>query len=106
MHTYQSEQRFVLELLGQQNRLPAVGCLDQLRDLISEYGFLVPVLVTKAGQIVSGCEQMLAACSLGWERVPCLLVESMDPEDLALYKGFAADQLVTCEWDAIAASLS
>lgn len=85
-----------IKLLGGQNYLPAVAHLDRLQGLISEYGMCVPVIIEHDFKIVSGCEQMLAACSLGWNAVPCLFRSDIYPCDLTLFQSLAQEQLVSC----------
>ena len=94
-----------IKLLGGQNYLPAVAHLDRLQGLISEYGMCVPVIVEHDFKIVSGCEQMLAACSLGWNAVPCLFRSDIYPCDLTLFQSLAQEQLISCAWDEIAAQI-
>lgn len=94
-----------IQLLGGQNYLPAVPHLDRLQALLGEYGFVVPVIIERDFKIISGCEIMLAACSLGWESVPCLFRSDVYPCDLTLFQQLAQEQLVNCEWDEIGAKI-
>lgn len=94
-----------VKLLGAQHCLPAVPNLDMLQALLREYGFVVPVIIARDFRIVSGCEQMLAACSLGWEAIPCLFRSDVYPCDLTLFQTLAQEQLLNCEWDKIAAQI-
>lgn len=94
-----------IRLLGGQNYLPEVPHLDQLKALISEYGMVVPIIISEDYQILSGCEQMLAACSLGRDAVPCLYHMDLYPCDLDHFRQLAHEQLTSYAWDEIAAKV-
>lgn len=93
------------ELLGKQECLAAVENLQMLRSNICEYGFLQPVILDDKGRIVAGCEQFLAAVSIGWVDVPCVWKKDLTEEEFSYAKTLLRQELCSAEWDAIAASL-
>ncbi|WP_230206639.1 DNA methyltransferase [Novosphingobium sp. Gsoil 351] len=52
---------------------------------IREHGFVNPILINHAGQIVSGYGRWLAATALGMTVVPVIELEHLSPEQLRLY---------------------
>lgn len=85
-------------LLGAQERLAPVPQLSELRANIAEFGFLCPILLNRRRQVVAGCEQLLAACSMGLKAVPCVISESLRPEEARRIRDCLASQLVR-PWD-------
>jgi ParB-like chromosome segregation protein Spo0J len=59
--------------------------IDAVARSIRRFGFLNPVLITAAGQIVAGHARVLAARRLGLESVPCLVLDHLKPEDVRAY---------------------
>ena len=55
--------------------------LGSLMKSIEEVGLLVPILVTKHNSVVDGHRRLAACKELGWEEIPCIVVEG-DPATL------------------------
>lgn len=51
--------------------------VDELCLLIKEFGFVNPVLVDQAGEIIAGHGRVLAAQQLGMEKVPCVVLNHL-----------------------------
>lgn len=69
--------------------------IRKLAKLIGEYGFLVPVLVTKDGRIIAGHGRVEAAKLLGLAEIPAIYVEHLTPaqiEALALAENRVSDE--------------
>lgn len=66
---------------------------------IESFGFNVPVLVDRNGQIVAGHGRVLAAQKLGWEAVPTIMLEHLTDDQAKAYR--IADNRLTeiSEWD-------
>lgn len=92
-------------LLGRQNYLPAVENLDQLKANVLQYGFRVPLLVSRSFRVISGTEILLAACAVGIVRVPVLISPDLPIPLRKKLKNLHYDLLTSTEWDAIGASL-
>lgn len=92
-------------LLGRQNYLPAVENLDQLKANVLQYGFRVPLLVSRSFRVISGTEILLAACAVGIARVPVLISPDIPLPLRKKIRNLHYDLLTSTEWDAIGASL-
>jgi ParB/RepB/Spo0J family partition protein len=56
--------------------------LEMLKATISKYGIKQPLVINAAnGRLVSGYSRLKAAEELGWDKVPCKLVEFRDEEE-------------------------
>jgi hypothetical protein len=51
--------------------------VDELCLLIKEFGFVNPVLIDQAGEIIAGHGRVLAAKQLGMEKVPCVVLNHL-----------------------------
>lgn len=85
-------------LLGKQERLAPVQHLDQLRSNIAEFGFSDPVILDSGYQVVAGCEQLLAACSLGMLSVPYVQASALSPERQREISQALQEQLSASAW--------
>lgn len=59
--------------------------LHQIAESIQTFGFTNPVLIDQNLTILAGHGRVAAAISLGMERVPCLFVEHLTPEQKRAY---------------------
>lgn len=66
---------------------------------IETFGFNVPILVDRNGQIVAGHGRLQAAQKLGWEAVPTIMLEHLTENQAKAYR--IADNRLTeiSEWD-------
>ena len=66
---------------------------------IETFGFNVPILVDRNGQIVAGHGRLQAAQKLGWEAVPTIMLEHLTEDQAKAYR--IADNRLTeiSEWD-------
>ena len=53
---------------------------------IKEFGFRVPCTITKNNVIVTGHTRVLAAEKLGIEKVPCIIVDDLTPEQIKAFR--------------------
>lgn len=67
---------------------------------IREFGFKVPVVIDKAGIIVTGHTRYKAAQLMGMEKVPCIVADDLTPEKIRAFR--LADNRTgeLAEWDA------
>ena len=54
--------------------------IEQLADSLRAFGFLCPVIIDEAEQLLAGHGRLVAAKSLGLATVPCLRVQHLTPE--------------------------
>ena len=59
--------------------------IRQIADSIAEFGFTNPVLIDRDNTILAGHGRVAAAKLLGMEKVPCIRLESMTPEQKRAY---------------------
>lgn len=66
---------------------------------IETFGFNVPILIDRNGQVVAGHGRLLAAQKLGWEEVPTIALEHLSEAQAKAYR--IADNRLTeiSEWD-------
>ena len=75
----QLERRPISELVpyARNARTHSDAQIAQLRASIREFGFINPVLIDSAGNIIAGHGRVLAAQAEGMTEVPCVLVEHL-----------------------------
>ena len=61
-----------------------VSCTQKIFNSIKARGIINPLLVTEDYQVYIGNQRLAAVCSLGIERVPCVIVRSSDDVKAAL----------------------
>lgn len=66
---------------------------------IKEFGFKVPIIITKDKEIVAGHTRLKAAKRLKLETVPCIVADDLTPEQIKAFR--LADNKVAefAEWD-------
>ena len=58
-------------------RIHGEAQIQQLRASLREFGFVTPVLIDAAGNVIAGHGRLMAARAEGMEEVPCVLVEGL-----------------------------
>ena len=73
--------------------------VELLKNSIKEFGFKVPIIVDKDGEIVAGHTRLKAAKELQLEEVPCIIADDLTPEQVKAFR--LADNKVgeLAEWD-------
>lgn len=73
--------------------------VEPLKNSIKEFGFKVPIIVDKDGEIVAGHTRLKAAKELKLEEVPCIIADDLTPEQVKAFR--LADNKVgeLAEWD-------
>lgn len=66
---------------------------------IKEFGFKVPIVIDKNNTIVAGHTRLLASKKLGIEKVPCIIADDLNEEQVKAFR--LADNKVAekSEWD-------
>ncbi len=72
----------------------------QIAASLQEFGFTNPVLVDEAGGIIAGHGRIMAAQSLGLERVPCLRLRGLSPSQTRAYVIADNTLALNAGWDA------
>lgn len=78
--------------------------VQKIADSIKEFGFLSPVLIDRAGNIIAGHGRVMAAKSLGMKTVPAVYIEGLTETQRRAY--ILADNKLTelGAWDAVLVS--
>ena len=75
------------------------AAVDKVAESIREFGFNVPIIIDKDNVIVAGHTRKKAAKKLGIQKVPCVLVDHLTPEQVKAFR--LADNRVAeyATWD-------
>ena len=75
------------------------AAVEQLANIIAEFGFRNPAVLNKATVIVEGHTRLLALKRLGWATMPCIIATDLTPEQEKALR--IADNKVAeiAEWD-------
>ena len=75
------------------------GAVEAVAKSIKEFGFKVPLVIDKDGEIAAGHTRLKAAKELGLEEVPCIIADDLTPEQVKAFR--LADNKVAefAQWD-------
>lgn len=75
------------------------GAVEAVAKSIEEFGFKVPLVIDKDGEIAAGHTRLKAAKELGLEEVPCIIADDLTPEQVKAFR--LADNKVAefAQWD-------
>lgn len=75
------------------------NAVDSVMNSIKEFGFKVPLVITKDNVIVAGHTRLLAAKKLGLDEVPCIIADDLSDDQIKAFR--LADNKVSelAEWD-------
>lgn len=75
------------------------NAVEAVAKSIKEFGFKVPLVIDKEGEIAAGHTRLKAAKELGLEEVPCIIADDLTPEQVKDFR--LADNKVAefAEWD-------
>lgn len=75
------------------------GAVEAVAKSIKEFGFKVPLVIDKDGEIAAGHTRLKAAKELGLEKVPCIIADDLTPEQVKAFR--LADNKVAefADWD-------
>lgn len=104
VHTLSHQQNNLLSIesikeFPTNNRLHPPKQIQQLANSITEFGFLVPVLVDKTNTLISGHARLLAAKKLGMNELPSIRVEHLSEAQVRAFR--IADNKIAsnAEWN-------
>ena len=78
------------------NNEPAI---EAVANSIKEFGFKVPLIITKDNVIVAGHTRKLAAEQLGIKEVPCIIADDLTPEQVKAFRLVDNKTSELAEWD-------
>jgi site-specific DNA-methyltransferase (adenine-specific) len=75
------------------------GAVAAVAESIKQYGFLVPLVISAEGEIITGHTRYKSAQALGLETVPCVIADELTEEQIKAFR--LADNKVAeiAEWD-------
>ena len=75
------------------------NAVDSVANSIKEFGFKVPLVITKDNEIVAGHTRYKASLKLGLDEVPCIIADDLSDEQIKAFR--LADNKVSelAEWD-------
>ena len=62
------------------------GAVEAVAKSIKEFGFKVPLVIDKDGEIAAGHTRLKAAKELGFEEVPCIIADDLTPEQVKAFR--------------------
>ena len=75
------------------------GAVDAVAESIKQYGFLVPLVITGGGEIVTGHTRYKAARKLGLETIPCVIADELSEEQIKAFRLVDNKVAEISEWD-------
>lgn len=75
------------------------GAVDALAESIKEFGFRVPLIVSRDGVIISGHTRYKAAKKLDLEKVPCIIAEKLDEDEVKQFRIVDNKTQELAKWD-------
>ena len=73
--------------------------VDAVAASIQQYGFLVPLVISKEYEIITGHTRYLAAQKLGLDSLPCVLADELTPEQVKAFRLVDNKVGELAEWD-------
>lgn len=75
------------------------GAVDAVANSISDFGFKVPVIVDKNNVLVAGHTRVKAAKKLGLTKVPCIVADDLDDEQIKAFRIADNSSAQVADWD-------
>lgn len=72
--------------------------VERLARMITEFGFSVPLIVGKDGDLIAGHGRLLAAQSLGMKKLPCVMREDLTEKQIRAFR-LADNKITESPWD-------
>lgn len=73
--------------------------VDAVANSISDFGFKVPVIIDKNNVLVAGHTRVKAAKKLGLTKVPCIVADDLDDEQIKAFRLIDNKTSELAEWD-------
>ena len=75
------------------------NAVDYVANSIEEFGFKVPCLISKSGEIICGHTRLKAAMKLGMEKIPCIIADDLTEEQIKAFRLADNQTASIAEWD-------
>lgn len=75
------------------------NAVDAVAVSIKEFGFKVPIVIDKDGEIVAGHTRLKAAVKLKLDKVPCIIADDLTPDQIKAFRLADNKTAELAEWD-------
>ena len=75
------------------------GAVDSVANSIDAFGFKVPVIIDKNNVLVAGHTRVKAAKKLGLQKVPCIIADDLDEDQIKAFRLVDNKASELAEWD-------
>lgn len=75
------------------------GAVDSVANSIDAFGFKVPVIIDKNNVLVAGHTRVKAAKKLGLKKVPCIIADDLDEDQIKAFRLVDNKASELAEWD-------
>ena len=75
------------------------NAVDAVAASIKEFGFKVPIVIDKDGEIVAGHTRLKAAVKLKLDKVPCIIADDLTPDQIKAFRLADNKTAELAEWD-------
>lgn len=84
------------------------AAVEYVKNSIQKFGFKVPIIVDSANVIVAGHTRLLAAQELGLEKVPCIVADDLNEDQIRAFRlaDNKVSELSSWDWDKLEEELS
>lgn len=73
--------------------------VDKVKASIERVGFMFPIIIDMNHEIIAGHTRHAACLALGRKTMPCIMAESLDPEQVALFRYVDNKSSEYASWD-------
>ena len=75
------------------------NAVDYVANSIKEFGFKIPCLITKGGEVICGHTRIKAAMKLGMKKIPCIVADNLTDEQVKAFRLVDNQTAAIAEWD-------
>lgn len=75
------------------------GAVDAVANSISDFGWKQPIVIDKNNVIVAGHTRLKAAKKLGLQKVPCIVADDLDDEQIKAFRIADNSSAQLADWD-------
>lgn len=75
------------------------NAVDYVANSIEEFGFKIPCLITKDGEVICGHTRIKAALKLGMSKIPCIVADDLTDEQVKAFRLVDNQTASIAEWD-------
>lgn len=75
------------------------NAIEPVMNSIKEFGFKIPLVISKDNVIITGHTRLIAAKRLGFEKVPCIIADDLSEEKIKQFRLIDNKTSEFAEWD-------